>query len=361
VPKEIPVIEMRTAQEGPLATLDLLVQGFRLVGALADLQGFDPGRPHVPEFGRKLYHLPPVVRVEDQPAPVAGKLAHSLTPGDGRVAAIVVALGRFIERLRMLKLGGLVMDYDGTLCGRSERFGDLRPDLASECRRLLEGGMLLGVATGRGRSVQAALQKALPRRLWPDVVVGYYNGGDISTLDKQAPRRDASLDPSLNTARTLLSRDPLLSEAATLTIRRQQITIEPNGPVATRVLASHVMSVLDAEQERGVRVAVSSHSVDVLAPGVSKLAVVEAIQRRVADGTSVLSIGDKGDWPGNDYSLLARFPSLSVDEVSASLETCWNIAPLGMSGPDAALRYLLAIRLGRWYARVDTSRLWRES
>ena len=64
------------------------------------------------------------------------------------------------------------------------------------------------------------------------------------------------------------------------------------------------------------------------------------------DGACVLSVGDKGQWPGNDYELLNTPYSLSVDEVSADPDTCWNIAPAGHRGTQAVLDYLGWIHLG---------------
>jgi len=362
LPQEVPVFELRTIHEGPLGTIDLLLQGFHLVGILGGRQAFDPGRPTVPEFGRKLYHLAPPVPADDPPAPVVRKLARAINSEHHQQAEVVAALGCFIERLRSTKLGGIVLDYDGTLCARAERFGMLRPELAGECRRLLEGGLILGIATGRGRSVRESLQKTLPQSLWGRVIVGYYNGGEIASLvHDNVPSRDAHAEPPLDAAQSLLKHDPILNGFASLTVRRRQITVEPKRRVSTHALMSHVMTVLGPMEEHGVRVLASSHSVDVLPPGVGKLAVVEHVRRRIRKGTQVLCIGDRGAWPGNDCALLSHEPSLSVDEVSASLATCWNIAPPGVSGADATLRYLQSIRVGNEYATLDAHGVWNVS
>ena len=73
-PKSIPVVRLETALDGPAGTINLLIQAFHLVGRLGEARGQDPGRPHVPEFGRKLYRLaPPRVR-RTVPAPIQRKL-----------------------------------------------------------------------------------------------------------------------------------------------------------------------------------------------------------------------------------------------------------------------------------------------
>jgi hypothetical protein len=97
----------------------------------------------------------------------------------------------------------------------------------------------------------------------------------------------------------------------------------------------------------------------VLPPGVGKLAVVDEVKQRVPKGTEVLCIGDLGAWPGNDSALLSHWPSLSVDEVSASMATCWNIAPAGMRGADVVLLYLQALRVSKGKATIDAVDFWR--
>ena len=60
-----------------------------------------------------------------------------------------------------------------------------------------------------------------------------------------------------------------------------------------------------------------------------------------------LCIGDKGEWPGNDFELLSSRYSLSVDEVSSDPDTCWNIASLGIKNSDATYEYLRRLQVKR--------------
>jgi hypothetical protein len=231
--------------------------------------------------------------------------------------------------------------------------------MLNECRRLLEGGLLFGIATGRGRSVRDSLQSGLPRRVWGRVWVGYYNGGDVAPLaDDSAPSLTNEVDPLLADALELLKAAPSLAAWCKLTQRPKQLTVEPTGGISSERLASEVMTVLAPLEHRGVRVLASSHSVDVLPPGTGKLTVVDAIASRLNQGRQVLCIGDRGAWPGNDCALLSHHPSLSVDEVSSSLTTCWNLAPAGVSGPSATLLYLRAIRVEHGYATLSGRDLW---
>lgn len=90
-----------------------------------------------------------------------------------------------------------------------------------------------------------------------------------------------------------------------------------------------------------VQILESTHSLDILAPGVSKRSLVETVRQQY--GCEVLCIGDKGKCPGNDYELLQQPYSLSVFEVSPDPNTCWNIADPGYRYAQATLEYLKSL------------------
>ena len=343
-PKSIPIVRLETSLDGPDGTIDLLIQALHLIDRVGVTRKQDPGRPHVPEFGRKLYRItPPRIR-PTLDASIQRKLWAS--PGaadDGK--AYEQGLKRFLSRASASKIGAVVMDYDGTLCTKDDRFGRIRDDLVAECSRLLKAGLHLGIATGRGKSVREELQKVLDHKLWARVHIGYYNGTAMGALgDDALPKTSEPSDALLRQAQSLLSDDAWLTTTATITPRPHQLTVEPNGSTRTDALAAHVMSRLAVLDGAGVRIVVSSHSLDVLGARPGKGSVVAALRKKIGDAHEVLCIGDRGSWPGNDYALLAEPISLSVDEVSSLDDSCWNLAPRGMSGPDATLLYLRAIK-----------------
>lgn len=343
-PKSIPVVQLETALDGPAGTIDLLLQAFLLVKQLGEVRGQDPGRPHVPEFGRRLYRLaPPRVR-PTVPAPIQRKLwALPVVSEDGQTFKL--GIDKFLKEARAAKIGALALDYDGTLCTKDDRFNGLRDDIVAECARLLKAGVRLGIATGRGKSVRDELQKALDKQFWPLVYLGYYNGTDIATLvDDRSPSTGGPEEQVLTRAHAHLATDTWLMAMAKLTPRPHQIAVEPKGAVRTDALAAHVMALLAPLDGEGVRIVVSSHSLDVLGPTRGKGSLVSWLRQQIGDNHEVLCIGDRGAWPGNDYSLLAEPLSLSVDEVSSMSNACWNLAPRGVSGPDATLLYLRAIK-----------------
>src|SRR3546814_9769834 len=69
-------------------------------------------------------------------------------------------------------IGGLILDYDGTIITDAERYGVPRSDIASELVRHDAHGVLLGIATGRGGSGGKALRAVLPADLHPRIIVG---------------------------------------------------------------------------------------------------------------------------------------------------------------------------------------------
>ena len=322
--------------EGASDEQSLLAMLFAL--HLADLAGeaarIDPGRPGVPEFGRKLYHLGP--RSRSIPARSAAVARKARARGERVAPALERAHDSAILHVRASKPCGVVFDYDGTLCDRRHRFVPLPDDMVAGLIRLAELGTTLGIATGRGRSAGLALQDALPTSLRERVVVGYYNGSLILNVNDLPTDADLAPDASgAAVAAELQRRWPNSKVEA----RRAQVSLVMRDGDSPEHWVS-LVSELAWEVDRGARTLCSAHSVDVILGGIGKSAVVEAVQRVAGDHAPVFRIGDKGRWPGNDVDLLSDPLGLSVDEVSQDLETCWNFAPAGVLGPQATLYYM---------------------
>ena len=221
-------------------------------------------------------------------------------------------------------------------------------------------GLLLGIATGRGKSARHELQRAIPAQLWPSVLVGYYNGAEIAPLaDGTAPDRLRSTEPAIAALSELLTADPLIRRLAEVETRPAQITVAPRRSLSPASLYSYLTDLWHTESSPLYLVR-SGHSIDFVAPHASKTSVVERVSQRT-DPKSVLCIGDQGAWPGNDSSLLSHEFSLSVDQVSSALHSCWNLAPLGTLGPAAALLYLNALDGSEGSAKILLGRLTERS
>jgi fructoselysine-6-P-deglycase FrlB-like protein len=362
IPKSIPLARLEIPFCGPLANLAALVQVLHLVASAGQARGIDPGRPGVPKFGRRIYHLTaeeygqgPEGRAAQAQATVlarkAGSPARTMTNGLWQDA-----LANFKKRLKQARFRGIVLDYDGTLCGHENRYRGLKADMAKELARLLRHGTFLGIATGRGKSVREDLQKYLPEKYWPQVLVGYYNGGDIGTLaQNDCPDGSKRTVPALVPVEKALRANEVLASLVHFEPRLPQLQIEPRSPIDADTAWQIIQQVVQTVGSPGVTALRSSHAFDILAPGVGKNSVVERLRVMLDEQyttQAILCIGDRGQWPGNDFSLLAGPYSLSVDEVSQDLHTCWNLASPGVRGIQATLEYLRAIKPDRDGLRI---------
>jgi len=328
-----------------------------LAGEAAESQGIDPGRPFVPEFGRRLYRAGVTVSIGRRESTWIAKKRRALFLRPRSSShQLVTALHEFMQRLERTQFSGLVIDYDGTLCARDGRLDPLDPIVCEELNRLLTEGLVLGIASGRGRSVHQRLREAVSPKHWDRVVVGLYNGARVIELSDETPEIQGHIPPALAAAHARMKQlEDLLGFEAE--VRPYQVSLRPRSgpdPANLRLVATEQLAGVE-----NISIVMSSHSVDIVSAGTSKTAVVDALLAKrpeCAQGT-VLRIGDQGAAGGNDFELLNTGMSLSVDRVSSSLETCWNLGAPGLAGPAAALQYLRALRREHGMVHLDASRL----
>jgi hydroxymethylpyrimidine pyrophosphatase-like HAD family hydrolase len=178
------------------------------------------------------------------------------------------------------------------------------------------------------------------------VVVGYYNGAEIGFLnDNKCPDGSEGAGPELGELARLLRGQPELEKVAKITERRYQITLEPKAAVPENRLWDIANQVIHRTGRVDIGVVRSSHSVDILAPRVTKEHVLDRMLQIVGKEKRILKIGDRGRWPGNDFSLLRQPHALSVDELSVDPDTCWNLASPGQRGVHATVEYCRSIRI----------------
>lgn len=353
LPAEIPVARIQLPGS-PMATmLASLIAALQITGWAGRARGIDPGRPGVPEFGRRLYHLK-VPRTEQRRiANLSPRHASAIHRKAGKSVAQLAevgdlarwqkALAAFHKRLLGTVFPAIVLDYDGTLVDTRYRFDTLTPAIKGELTRLLDAGVKLAIATGRGASVRRDLQAALPRSLWESVLIGYYNGAELAPLaEENAPDGRPEPREELAALALALRNHPELAGAAIQSDRKYQVTLEARQGCSESRLWDLTNEVLLTQGVRNVIVTRSSHSIDIVPEHVSKQNVLIAIRSRIEDG-AVLTIGDRGRWPGNDYALLREPFALSVDENSVDPETCWNLGQPGQRNVQVTLEYLGAL------------------
>jgi hydroxymethylpyrimidine pyrophosphatase-like HAD family hydrolase/fructoselysine-6-P-deglycase FrlB-like protein len=347
IPNEVPQVRIDFIGPRDEQALAGLIVSLHLAAAAGKVRNIDPGKPGVPEFGRQLYHLGPVRPRRERRFGVADIATWRKEKAGGlqtptQIEELRTFCTRGIEKIKQTRFVGLVFDYDGTLCEPDARFKSLSDVVSIELNKLLSYGATIGIATGRGGSAAEIIQGAIERRYWGNVLIGFYNGAVVQHLAEGAP------EPSEPTPDVLRVEERLRATQyfSTCTFRSNNSQIAISIPSLEEPCAS-VRVATSVVEQTGVKASVvcSNHSVDVIFNGTSKTAVVEAVRKHTQahHQAPVLRIGDKGRWPGNDHELLDDAFGISVDEISASTNSCWGLSPKGFLGVQATLYYLRRI------------------
>ena len=340
LPDEVTTLPIHFRGSADVQGMAGLVVGLFVADAAAEFAEVDPGKPGVPPFGRRLYHLRP-------------KLERSRQADLNRAAALrrkgarsddpfwITRYQHALETVNSSRYEALVLDYDGTLCDTRDRTAPLSVAVAEELTRLGDEGAVLGLATGRGPSAGIELRASLPQRLHDRVLVGYYNGAVIRRLtDREDPVVESPSEE--NPLVTILENDPMLSRP----VRSNAVQISTAVRRGTRVEAgaAQVRLLMRGSGVDG-EVVTSGHSIDVCLAGQSKDHLVRAIRQSFGLGDGpILRIGDRGRPPGNDWRLLDDPHGMSVDDVSAHPMHCWSLTPAGTKGVQATSHYLRHLR-----------------
>ena len=283
IPDEVPKAKIQFTG-GPSSTgLASVLAALRLTGWAGRQRDIDPGRPGVPTFGRKLYHLTlPRHRGAPNPLRLTRREAAAIRRKAGLDIETLAAsgeLGRwrdalvsFLKRLRAASFAGIVVDYDGTVVDTRHRRLPATAVMATELTRVIEGNARVAVATGRGASVRRDLRKCLPPALWSRVLVGYYNGAEVAFLDDDSvPDGQTTVCDALQPIADALRRQPELATYVCQEDRRYQITLQAERLIPIARLWDLACSAVALAGVRSVGITRSSHSIDIVASGVSKL------------------------------------------------------------------------------------------
>lgn len=356
LPPGVPITDVSVEGDRIIGGIRAIVDVLHVVGAAGRIRGIDPGRPGVPSYGSRIYNLPAFsVRKREPVEGLSRSDRHAIERKTRTGVVELQELGllafwqdahrRFCDEMCAATFRAVIFDYDGTLCDPVNRFDGIRKEVAAALNGLLESGILIGIATGRGGSVREDLSAQIPEPLLQgNVLIGSHNGSELGLLsDPSQPPEDAPLDAALKPVWDLLVNDPRTRDFAKLRPSAGQITVRPKDGVEDMIwpVVRHRAAIC------GVSAVRSSHSLDLLAPGVGKRRLVEAVRDRLLNSShrGVLVVGDQGEWPGNDYELLTEPHSLSVDRVSPDHATCWNLLPPGVRGSQGVLWYFSQFRL----------------
>ncbi len=368
IPAYIPRIIISSDLEGANSSIELLINSYYLVNAVGEAFNIDPGRPGVPDFGSKLYHLKyssfykqftsvKLNAIEEYSILKKTNKASIHQLKINELAFWRKKYSSFIDQLTNTKFYSIVFDYDGTLSSNNERYSDrLAEDVASELLKLLKGGVVIGIATGRGKSVRDALRNSnFPKQYWKNIIIGYYNGSDIGTLnDDDCPNTKLEPNKKLIDLESELKNLNLPYPDLKIKLRPFQLTIEVTSDSSNwNTIKGIVQSIVVTSSDGELQLLESSHSIDVVVRNIaSKLNVVKRCNE-LSGSENCLTIGDRGQWPGNDYELLTSKHSLSVDEVSTHPDCCWNLGSIGLKGTKATMAYLSRISFKQNYFTIS--------
>jgi fructoselysine-6-P-deglycase FrlB-like protein len=348
LPTTVPQLTMPFDGSRPRDLLAGLVGAMHLVSFFGNESGRDPARPQVPQFGRDLHYIDLRSLVPAAQTPPDGEerakydVLGAHWPTLERRTAVRRSLREFVECLSRRRFRALVFDYDGTLC--STHRNDIPPSdlVITHIRRLLDAGIVVGIASGRGGSVQEHLRTALAASYWSKVCLGLYNAGWIGDLAAETPKAGETSEFLSHVTRIV--RGLQLVGVPIETIRPthpHQVSVRFRDGVQAE---STWFVIADALRQAGLdpgTVVRSKHSVDILAPGVNKSHLVARIAQAFSiDPYDILTMGDQGAWPGNDASLLDHRFAVSVDIPSRRLDRGWKLAPSHKRYVDATTWYL---------------------
>jgi hypothetical protein len=356
LPPDVPIADVSVESERIIGGIRAIVDVLYVVRAAGLIRGIDPGRPGVPSYGSRIYNLPAFSARKREPVDGVSRSERYAIERKARIGVAELqklgllaywqeAYRRFSDEICTATFGAVVFDYDGTLCDPANRFSGIREEAVAALKDLLSKGILIGIATGRGGSVREDLSAQIREPIFQgNVLIGYHNGAELSTLvDAGQPPEDSALGAALKPAWDLLASDPRTRDFATLRPSAGQITVRPRDGAEDMIwpVVRHFAAICGLSAVR------STHSIDLLAPGVGKRRLVEAVRARLLTSShrGVLVVGDQGEWPGNDYELLGEPHSVSVDRISPDPVTCWNLLPPGMRGSQGVLWYLSQLRL----------------
>ncbi|WP_148287797.1 HAD hydrolase family protein, partial [Rhodopseudomonas sp. B29] len=196
IPLEVPTFCMQLPAAKPKDLISGLIAGMHLVSEIANAANRNIAKPTISPLGRSLYYanlqslIPPpfedALRGEISKYEALG--AH--WPSSRNSGKIRRALEDTELAFQAQKFRSIVFDYDGTLCNSNDNDRPPSPQIIDHVKRLLEAGVVIGVASGRGGSMADHLERVFDQTHWSKIWLGLYNGGWIGKLGDLPPETE---------------------------------------------------------------------------------------------------------------------------------------------------------------------------
>lgn len=352
VPGDASTAHFAFGRAGRGTTFESLLASFVIVEAAGALKGVDPGRPGVADFGRRIFDSPGLLQlVEGDDAAVRRKerAQRRIDPPERNVTDWLARRDEYVADLAGADLRALVMDYDGTVVSTEKRLEPPDQEILERLSDLVDHGLIVAFATGRGGSVGEELRKHFSEAQCRKILVGYYNGAHIASLDVDITIAPPQPDGSIATFHERLTEEDGLFVA---TWRPKKGPLQVSIPFDKLVAGDRgvdrvhaIARELAIGDEPAVKVVRSGHAIDVFPAWAGKTNVVErARQMSGHPEGAILRVGDSGDNQGNDHELLTGPLGLSVGRVCHRETSCWNLAPAQIGGPEGVKRILRAFK-----------------
>jgi hydroxymethylpyrimidine pyrophosphatase-like HAD family hydrolase len=349
LPRELPKVSYRYGNAGRFQCAIAIFGALKIVEWFGRLRQIDPAKPGTASFSKEIYESSSLREMGARLKPQIKQKIEAGLPQDVEDRTYIDVERQWEAyqcRLSQALFKGVVLDYDGTVVETAERWFPPRDEVVEQMRRLLEGGLHIGVATGRGKSVGRDLRSVLPEQFHERVTIGYYNGGYIRPLtvdieiDLPQPRSE------IKSVYEYLLKTEMLCDDLDVG-RYQQLTI-PKCSIGDGSRFWAIFSEYNSRNGNLLRIVETGHSMDICPQEVCKTHVVQRVLAMVGGGdAAVLCIGDSGHEGGNDYRLLQGPFGISVSQVSSNLDACWSFFGPVVTGVGALQRILSALEFER--------------
>lgn len=293
LPDSIPSLFIEAPFSNIIGSIYCIVRSILIVQDLALKQQVNPGKPEVPEWGRKIHSI---------------KYDHKKT---SHLSSPYPALSE--------PFTSIVMDLDGTIVNTIDRFNPIKTEIILELERLLSEGAMIGIATGRGDSALKLLKKQVSEKFHKLILLGLYNGTVLMRLN----------EPFQVSGNLWAIRDNITNYLSENHTDLKDLKVSPSQISIRNIDKSQSISIMAeiykhlGQYSKFMKFQESGHSLDILPHWASKLAVVQALSISIAD--KILCIGDQGQVGGNDEELLMWQPSISVGRLRPASNMCFWI------------------------------------